>query len=43
MSLFTYYGCLLHAMLDLLWCEKDSYADVIGRELLAKMQSNRGR
>lgn len=34
---------LICAVLDSPWCEKDSYADMIGRELLAKMQSNRGR
>lgn len=34
---------LICAVLDSPRCEKDSYADMIGRELLAKMQSNRGR
>ena len=31
---------LIHAVLDSPWCEEDSYADVIGHELLAKAETS---
>lgn len=31
---------LIHAALDSPWCEEDSYADVIGHELLAKAETS---